>query len=634
MSGNLRKLSYRPPRKACANLLDTVPHRLVLPLLIAAVSVCVAETPLAVTLQSTLPSPQPVGTPIGLTALPSVVGPAFRDTFVFQYSVSVNGGPFRIVHDYSQQFAFAWTPDLFEQNVTIRVKVRDDDAKTSAQAEMPFQFVSRIKGKASVVTPTSHPLVALFSAPACPQGSQFRVAFHADGEEAITRTPSQPCRGSVSSNAYVAGMRPDTEYKIRSEVTSGGKVTPSDYLPFHTGMLDGNFPPVEIVIPDASKDGSEPVIIHSAASIGGGVRPFATDLQGRLIWYLRSDDFVTRVIPGGRFLVLADGQNSVNNTHEEQVLKEIDLAGNVIRETNIGRVAEQLESHGIHSDCQKNGRECVSGFHHEAIRLSNGHTLIIAGIERMMPTGTQGSKMPVDVLGDLIIDLDEDFQVAAVWNGFDHLDLKRKSLYDSKCRTGAGGCPAVLLADEANGWTHTNSISYIPSSGDLIISQPEQNWILKIDWKDGKGSGKVLWKLGKDGDFKADSKDPNPWFAYQHDAGFEPVGSNLLSLVDDGDTSGKDAKAVVRGQVWKIDEDNHVATLVYNAPLGVHTFCCGSIQALKHGGYSSVAGASMPLRGRTAETDKDGKVVRAMDIVGNIDYRSFRVDDMYSAPSK
>lgn len=600
----------------------------------AAVSVCVAQTPLSVNLQSTLPSPQLVGTPIGLTTLPSAVGPSSRDMFVFQYSVSVNGGPFHIVHDYSQQFAFAWTPDLFEQKVTIRVKVRDDDTRASAQADIPFQFVSRVKGNVPVVTPTAHPLVALLSAPACPQGSQFRVAFQADGEEAISRTPDQPCGGSVSSNAYVAGMRPDTEYKIRSEVISGGNVKPSDYLPFHTGMLDGDFPPVQIAIPAATKADSEPVIIFSAASMGASPRPFATDLQGRVIWYLRTNDFLTRVLPGGHFLVLGDGANSVNHARDTQVLKEVDLAGNVIRETNIGRVAEQLKSRGIQSDCQKNGRECVSGFHHEAIRLPNGHTLAVAGIERMMPTGTQGSKMPVDVLGDVIVDLDEDFQVAGVWNGFDHLDLNRKSLNDAKCHTGEGGCPAILLADEANGWTHTNSIAYIPASGDLIISQPEQNWVLKIDWKNGKGSGKVLWKLGKDGDFKADSKDPNPWFAYQHDAGFEPVGSNLLSVVDDGDTSGKDAKAGVRAQVWKLDEDKHVATLVYNAPLGVHTFCCGSIQALKNGGHSSVAGASMPLRGRTAETDKDGKVVLALDILGNIDYRSFRVDDMYSAPIK
>ena len=37
---------------------------------------------------------------------------------------------------------------------------------------------------------------------------------------------------------------------------------------------------------------------------------------------------------------------------------------------------------------------------------------MIAGLERMMPVGTQGSKQPVDVLGDLLIDLDQDFQVA------------------------------------------------------------------------------------------------------------------------------------------------------------------------------------------------------------------------------
>jgi arylsulfate sulfotransferase len=600
----------------------------------AAVSICAAETPLTVRLQTTLPSPQPVGTPIGLTTSPTVAGPSYRDMRVFQYSVSVNGGPFHIVRDYSQDFKFAWTPDLFEQDVTIRVKVRDDDAKTTAEAEIPFKFVSRVSGNASVVTPTAHPLVALFSAPACPEGSQFRVAFHADGEEAPSHTPAQPCRGSISNNVYVAGMRADTEYRMRAEVITNGKVTSGNYLPFHTGMLDGNFPPVLVTTPAAKQDSSEPVIIFSAASMGPGTRPFATDLQGRVIWYLRSNDFLTRVLPGGRFLSLADGVNAVNDARDQQVLKEFDVAGNVVRETNIGVIAEQLESHGIHSDCHKSGRECVSGFHHEAIRLPNGHTLAVAGIERMMPTGTQGSKLPVDVLGDLIIDLDQDFQVAAVWNGFDHLDLNRKSLYDSTCHTGGGGCPAVLLADEANGWTHTNSIAYIPSSGDLLISQPEQNWVLKIDWKDGKGSGKVLWRLGKDGDFKVDSNDPNPWFAYQHDAGFEPADSNILTLVDDGDTTGKDAKAGVRGQVWKLDEQNHVATLIYNAPLGVHTFCCGSIQSLKNGGYSSVAGAPLPLQGRTAETDKDGKVVFAIDIVGDIDYRSFRVADMYSAPSK
>ena len=559
---------------------------------------------------------------------------------VAQFSVSVNGGPFRIVRDFSQSPSFVWTPDLFEQTATLRVKVRNNETKATGQAEVPFQIVSRVKGSASTVTPTSNSLVALFSAPPCPEGSQFRVDFQAHGEESVSRTPNQPCRDQISNNVYVAGMRADTDYRLRSEVTTGGNTAPGDWLPFHTGILDGNFPAVSIEVPRVAGSGDpEPVIIYSALSIDGNIRPFATDLQGRVIWYLRSRDWITRVIPGGRFLALGDGMNSVNSTREGQVLRELDLAGNIIRETNIGRIAEQLESRGIHSDCHKDGRECVSGFHHEAIRLPNGHTLAVAGIERMMPTGTQGSKLPVDVLGDVVIDLNEDFQVTGVWNKFDHMDLNRKSLNEAKCQTGGGdGCPAVLLADEANGWLHSNSLNYIPSTGDFLVSMPEQNWVLKVDWKDGRGSGKVLWRLGKDGDFTVDSKDPNPWFSFQHDAGFEPVGSDILTLTDDGeagsDPSDKKPKTGVRGQVWKLDEEKHVAKLLVNAPLGVSTICCGSMQVLRNGGYSAVAGWSLPVKGRTADFDKDGKVVFAIELVGAADYRSYRVADMYSAPIK
>jgi hypothetical protein len=38
--------------------------------------------------------------------------------------------------------------------------------------------------------------------------------------------------------------------------------------------------------------------------------------------------------------------------------------------------------------------------------------------------------------------------------------------------------------------------------------------------------------------------------------------------------------------------------------------------------------------GRTVETDKDGKIVFVMELEGVIEYRSFRADDMYSAPVK
>ncbi len=435
-------------------------------------------------------------------------------------------------------------------------------------------------------------------------------------------------------------MLADADYRMRSEVVAGKDVRAGAWLPFHTGMLDGGFPPVTIAVPRVpGSTASEPVIMHSALSISGGKRPFATDLDGNIIWYLPSTDFLTRLSAGGRLLVLAEAANSVNTIRRFQVVREYDIAGGVIRETNIGRVAEQLDRFGIHSDCRKGGEECVSGFHHEAVRLPNGHVLAIAGFERMMPAGTQGSTEPVDVLGDIVVDLDEDLQVAAVWNSFDHLDIKRASLYNATCKLGPGedGCPAIFLAEKANGWTHSNSLNYIPATGDFLISMPEQDWVLKVDWRNGTGSGKILWRLGKGGEFTAKSDDPYPWFSYQHDAGFDPVGSNLLSILDEGHQRiQKNPNAMTRGQVWKLDEETRTATLVHNADLGVFAIAAGSAQRLKNGGNTFEAGFINPASAyaRAVETDAAGKIVHALQVDGVIVYRSFRLDDIYSVPAK
>ena len=566
---------------------------------------------------------------------------AKKGLHVFRYSVSENGAAFHIIRDFSQAPGFVWTPSLYEHEAKVRVTVRNNESQETAEAEAPFRVISRLTGGHAVVSPTAHPLVALFSAPACVQGSQIRVAFRAAETAPVKMTGLEPCRGTLSSNVYVAGMRADAAYQMREEVVTGSKVKSGDWLAFHTGLLDGNFPPVSVTKTAGPRPGeAEPILVHSAASMSDASRPIATDLDGNLIWYLRQPVFLTRMVPGGHFLGLAEGLNSVNDIRRHQLIREFDLAGNTLRETNIGRVAEQLASRGIHSDCKKGAEECVPSFHHEVIRLPNGHTLALTGLERMEPAGTQGAKERVDVLGDLIVDLDEDFQVAWVWNAFDHMDLKRASIADAKCKIGpgSGGCTSVFLADTANGWLHSNSLNYNPSDGSLLISMPEQNWVMKVDYGNGKGSGKVLWRLGEGGDFTAKTSDPEPWFSYQHDAGLEPAGSNLLSILDDGhERKKKHPGANNRGQVWKLDEKNKTAELIYNADLGVYAIAVGSAQKLANGGYSFEAGFINPgpsPYGQAIETSADGKVVYAQQVDGFIDYRSFRVADLYSAPTK
>jgi len=607
---------------------------LILSLALGLTALAAHSEPLAVHLLTNLPSPQPVGTIITLTPRLEHNNTATR--YAAQYTVSIDGGPFHMVRDFSQDELFIWSPELYEHEARVRVTVRNNDNMETATAELPFRIVSRIKDGRPVVTPTAHPLVALLSAPPCPAGSQFRVEFRRVGDSASSHTSSQPCRDGRSSNVYVAGMRADTEYQLRPE--TAGAAQSGEWMTFHSGLLDGRFPPVSIPTPRAGGAHSAAALLISSILMEP-YRNQASDLEGNVVWTMAAEGFLTRVLPGGRFLVLAEAANSQNDIKRWQVVRELDLLGHIVSETNASRVAEQLASRGIRSKCMKDGQQCVSGFHHEAIRLPNGHTLTIAGLERMFPDGAQGSKNPVDVLGDLIIDLDPDFQVSWVWNAFDHMDVARKSLGDEKCKLGAGsdGCPSVFLADTANGWLHTNSLSYAAASGDLLLSIPEQDWVVKIDYKDGKGSGKVLWRLGLDGDFKAKSDDPYPWFSYQHDVGFDPPASNRLIVFDDGDRrKKKDPKANNRGQVWELDEQTMTATLVMNADLGVYSPAIGSAQTLPGGGFSFESGMLNPPSpsSRATEVGPDGKIVYAQENTGVFTYRSFRVPDLYTPPTK
>jgi len=107
-----------------------------------------------------VPSPQPVGTVIGLTA--RVDGGA-KGPLAFRFDVSENGGPFGLLSDYSRDATFAWAPGLYEHESKVRVTMLNQDTKETAEAELDFRMTPRKMGADGTVTPTANPLVA-FSA--------------------------------------------------------------------------------------------------------------------------------------------------------------------------------------------------------------------------------------------------------------------------------------------------------------------------------------------------------------------------------------------------------------------------------------------------------------------------------------
>ena len=163
---------------------------------------------------------------------------------------------------------------------------------------------------------------------------------------------------------------------------------------------------------------------------------------------------------------------------EAQFFREFDLAGVTIAETNAAAVNEQLAAMG---------KQPITSFHHEAIRLADGKYLVLAGSERIL-TGVQGAG-PVDVLGDMILVLDRDLQVQWAWDSFDHLDPSRPAVLAETCSYPASlACSTFYGAGTANDWLHGNSLQLTPD-GNLLYSVRHQDWLVKIDYRSGAGTG-------------------------------------------------------------------------------------------------------------------------------------------------
>jgi arylsulfate sulfotransferase len=581
--------------------------------------VAIAQTAgCTVSLQPSTPAPQVVGERMTWTATAANCGAAP----VYQFGVSDRGEgrgrSFAMVRDFSLESSFAWAP-MQEGRYAIRVKVKDGfDAVQTTATVVSNEVTSRMTGDDAVVTPTLNPLVALYSAPACRDGA-VRVRFRPAGgapDAPWTSTNTLPCVRGQSRNFVVAGMRTNTTYEM-VHVSSDDQDAAVAPLLFTTGT-----PPATLSIPpftvrQAPGPGTElrrSLLYHNltARPAANAVNLVATDLSGGVEWYydpLASGLIaigVSAPLPKGTVVLAGRDSHRALGTN---VLREIDLAGNPLRETNIDAVNAQLKARG---------QEIIYGFHHEFLRLPNGDIATLGWTQRTIDVGGT----PTRYAGDMLMVLDEDLQVAWTWDAFDHLDVARGPVLGELC---AGGpCPLPGAVD----WLHENAVSWSPADGNLIISVRHQDWVIKIDYARGTGDGHIIWRLGQGGDFAVSSSDPSPWFSHQHYVHY--LDDSTLLLFDNGNTRrAVDPNAHSRGQVWKLDEDARTATLVFNVDLGNYSGELGTAERMPNGNYVFDSGSQQGgLFGQSIEVLPDGTKTYVQEVPAR-DYRSFRMSSLY-----
>jgi len=572
-------------------------------LLWAALGVIPASAALSVTLERSGPGFRGVGQLIGWSANASgTEHPVF-----YRFRARIPGdSEFRTVQDFGVEKDLEWTFTEYEGPLEMEATAMDRVTGEQASAIASVSLISRAVGGA-VVNPTAHPLVALYSVPPCADRGRIRVRVEREGEP-VFATPWKECSPWHSMNFLLAGMRASTTYRAWHEVDRDGEIARSGAgVDFTTGEALGQY----IEHTPGAAAGSGQSILLSAPLFPN--RPTATDAEGRLIWYYPGNVSLLTRMQNGKFwgLIQSPGSKAM------QKIREFDLTGMTLRETNAERVNDHITPHG---------HLPISGFHHEVRELPDGRILALASAEKIM-TDVQGPG-EVNILSDVIVVMDRDLNVIWHWDGFDHLDVRRRAILDEKCSIGA--CPPLFLTADANDWTHANSVQLTPD-GHFLMSVRHLDNLLKINYDRGAGDGRVLWEFGKEGHFQLEGGNPDNWFSHQHDA--QMLDERTLLLFDNANARYQADRSVAsRGQVFQLDETARTARLVLNVDLGVYSFALGSAQRLESGSYYFGIGWILPDNlARGVEADADGRIVSASTI-SRPAYRSFRLTDLYTTP--
>lgn len=469
------------------------------------------------------PTPVKVGS---VTITPTVAAIAPGQTFQFSAKSSTGG----TIHWSASRGSVDQTGNF---TAPVSISQSENLVVTSALASNPTKNYAT--AVVSIIQPGQ---IACPSATGNPQVAQYTVYLPAPGSASVQfgatttyglntwQVATTSLKGTNTGGQvqlWVAGMLGNTTYNMRGHVVlNDGAVFNDADQTCATGTPPVT-PPIQITSNGTPQPGIE---LWNTVLPSTDTQAFATDLQGNVIWTYSyphsSNDIVqgVQLVPNGDLIMTISFLSSVDFPPADNLIneiREIDLAGNTVRSLNMIELNQKLLSAPSLHDAQGNPYQFKS-FHHDVLVLPNGHWVVLTcyakGYSNL--TGISGN---VAVLGDAIVDVDPSGNPDWVWNTFDNLDVNRHPM-------------------NFPDWTHSNAMLYSSDDHNLLLSIRHQNWIIKINFQDGTGSGDVMWKLGYQGDFKlAGATDPTDWFYAQHGMSYltqNTTGDFRMVLMDNG----------------------------------------------------------------------------------------------------
>ncbi len=545
-----------------------------------------------------IPNP-PSGAPPGagqagsVTITPQYAALAPGQKFQFQATVSGGGQTEWLVNSVAGGNSSTGTVDASgnytapstvaqSENITVTVALAASPTQNYATAVVsiiqPGQFTCPFE--------LSNPQVAKYTI-YLPASGKVSVQFGTTTAYGLnTWQVSTPSANGGGVELYVAGMLSDTLYHLRGQVVldDGATYTGPDQ------SCQTDLPPVTSPVQVTTPGPGTPqpgIEMWNTILPTGDTQAFATDLKGDVIWtytYPHSTaDYIQgiQLLPDGDLLMVISYLSSLTSPQGASVIneiREVDLDGNTVHSLTMSTLNQKLAAANFR-DAEGNLYQ-LGSFHHDVLSLPNGHLVLLATYTRQFTDLSATTTPTTNVIGDALVDVDQNYNPDWVWNTFDHLDINRRPM-------------------NFPDWTHSNGMLYSSDDHNLLLSMRHQNWIVKINFLDGSGSGDVMWRLGEGGDFKlVNATDPTDWFYAQHGMSYftaNTTGVFRLGMMDNGNDrifpSGQvicapyapsTPKCYSTMPVLEINENNLTATMIthYSPPDNYYTFFGGNAELL------------------------------------------------------
>jgi arylsulfate sulfotransferase len=490
------------------------------------------------------------------------------------------------------------------------------------------------------VAPTDNPQVALYTI-TLPFPGSVKVNFGTDTSYGMTTWSKSTTNAGRTVSIFVAGMLASTMYHMQAAVTLSNGVTANDVdHTFTTGAVPSG---MQLNATTTTTPGMTPQpgleLLNTIFGTPDGV--VVTDLSGNILWTYANPgnpglNFIdgVKMLPNGNLLMTigANSSTALNGPIPAgtiQEIREVNLAGDTVRSISLASLNAAL-SVATCAECNVT----LDTLHHDIEPLPDGHWLVLGNTTVALSSSSTPpltNEPPTTVLGDVIVDLDQNLNPVWAWNEFNHLDPNRHP---------------YSFPD----WTHTNAILYSQDDGNILVSVRHQNWVLKVNYADGAGDGRILWHLGEGGDFTLEGgTDPTDWEYAQHAPSFfspNTAGVFSLGLMDNGDdrifpsgitcgSAGAPPCLYSTVPVWQIDEGAKTATFTFHQvlPANLYSFFGGNAELLENSDVEYDLCASAGLGGGSdifeVTPDSTPQTVWTMHITGSNAYRGFRIPSLY-----